>query len=280
MDRLFTGHYRRFDAQGIPAYPNGTHNYTTVCSYALANWEAYLKTGVESRLKTFLLMADFLLSKSDLSEPDNLFLWDEAANRLSAMYQGEVMSVFVRAWSYTQKEVFLEAAQKSMMPLTRKICDKGVLGKISVNGVLWYEERCNPPSRHILNGMIYTLWGLRDVMAISTNPLAKELWEQGVESVAKSLELFDTGFWSRYWVPEDGLEYVASMMYHNLHVIQLEQLYAQTGNKIFNEYAGRFESYARSPINRIKAIRGIWVGKRKMKPELEHIKLTQREPVS
>lgn len=268
IDRLCAGHYRCFDAQGIPANNNGIYNYTTVCSYALANWEAYLKTGDENRLKTFLQMADFLLSKSDLSEPGNLYLWDEAANRLSAMYQGEAMSVFVRAWGHTKKEIFLEAAQKSMMPLTRKIGDKGVLGKISANGVLWYEERCNPPSRHILNGMIYTLWGLRDVMAVCANPLAKELWEQGIDSVAKSLDLFDTGFWSRYWVPEDDLEYVASMMYHNLHVIQLEQLSAQSGNKNLKEYATIFESYAKLPLNRIKAIKGIWKGKRKLQLEL------------
>ncbi len=268
MDRLTSGHYRWFDKDGVPSNQKGIHNYTTVCSYALGNWETYLTKGTQSHLETFLKMADFLLGRSEWMADGSVLLWDEAAHRLSAMYQGEAMSVFVRAFGCTQKEVFLKAAQGCVRPLTLKVTDGGVAGVISHNGAIWYEERCHPPSRHILNGMIYTLWGLRDVMAVSGDKLAKELWEQGVESVVNSLSLFDTGYWSRYWIPEDDLDYVASIMYHNLHVVQLTTLYQQTGKKCFKQYAEQFEDYATSAMNRIKAIIGIWHGKKRLRKEL------------
>jgi len=260
MDRLTSGHYRWFDKEGVPVNQRGVHNYTTVCSYALANWESYLTKGTNSHRETFLKMADFLLGQSEQRADGNVLL--------SAMYQGEAMSVFVRAYLSTQKEVFLDAAKGCVLPLTRKVVEEGVSGVISHNGAIWYEERCHPPTRHILNGMVYTLWGLRDVMLASGDKLATELWEQGVESVAKSLSLFDTGYWSRYWIPEDDLDYVASIMYHNLHVVQLTALYQQTGKESFKQYAEQFEGYAASPTNRIKAITGIWRGKKRLRTEM------------
>jgi hypothetical protein len=268
MDRLTSGHYRWFDKDGVPVNKKGVHNYTTVCSYALANWETYLTKGTESHRETFLKIAGFLLEQSEGRADGSVLLWDEAAHRLSAMYQGEAMSVFVRAWGCTQKESFLQAAKGCVLPLTRKVVDCGVAGVISHNGAVWYEERCNPPTRHILNGMVYTLWGLRDVMRASSDKRATELWEQGVDSVAKSLFLFDTGYWSRYWIPEDDLNYVASIMYHNLHVVQLKALYQQTGQEVFKSYADRFEQYAGSPANRVKAVMGIWHGKKRLRAEL------------
>lgn len=271
MDRLTSGHYRWFDRDGVPVNQRGIHNYTTVCSYALANWETHLTKGTQSHRETFLKMADFLLGQSEQRADGNVLLWDEAAHRLSAMYQGEAMSVFVRAYSSTQKEVFLQAAKGCVLPLTRKVADDGVAGVISYNGAVWYEERCHPPSRHILNGMIYTLWGLRDVMVASGDKLATELWEQGVESVAKSLPLFDTGYWSSYWIPEDDLDYVASIMYHNLHVVQLTALYQQTGLDVFKSYSDRLEQYAGSPTNRIKAVLGIWHGKKRLRTEMSSL---------
>lgn len=267
MDRLTSGHYRWFDENGVPVGNGGMHNYTTVCSYALANWETHLFSGAENNRIVFLMMAEFLLARCEIRTDGNVLLWDEAAHRLSAMYQGEAMSVFVRAWECTQNERYLEAARGCVRPLTRKIADGGVAGVISRNNEVWYEERCNPPSRHILNGMIYTLWGLRDVVAASKDKLASELWEQGIASVARSLSFFDTGFWSRYWVPEDGLDYVASIMYHNLHVVQLRALYQQTGVEVFKKTADQFEQYARSPIKRVKAVIGICKGKRQLRKE-------------
>jgi heparosan-N-sulfate-glucuronate 5-epimerase len=171
------------------------------------------------------------------------------------------MSVFIRAWNYTQSDSFRKAAKGCVLPLARNIDQNGVSETIQTNGAIWYEERCRKPLRHILNGMIYTLWGLRDVYLAIGDSLALELLEQGVDSVARSLPLFDTGYWSSYWIPEDGIEYVASMMYHNLHVVQLAVLASQTGKNEFQVYADRFAGYGTRPHCRLRAAVAIARGK-------------------
>jgi hypothetical protein len=67
------------------------------------------------------------------------------------------------------------------------------------------------------------------------------------------LPLFDNGFWSWYWVCESDPSYIASMMYHSMHVGQLLSLAAQTGREELRNYGLKFQSYASSPICRSRA---------------------------
>ena len=258
FQRVEEGHYTSFDAEGLPVRiaPDGGrqyHNYSTLCSYALANWEKYQLTGDRSFAEILERTASYFLRTGEVLADGTLLLWDEYRHTLSSIYQGEAMSVFVRAWQYSRNERFCDAAKGCVLPLTRKVGEGGVAQTIAANGAVWYEERCWPPVRHILNGMNYALWGLRDVALATGDPLAKELLDQGLDSVERSLPLYDTGYWSRYWVAEDALNYVASMMYHNLHIVQLTVLARQTGRKSFQAYADRFRDYAGRFPNRMRA---------------------------
>ena len=129
----------------------------------------------------------------------------------------------------------------------------------TIRNSVWFLEG----GKKILNGHIYALLGLYDLLKVSNNIKVESLFNEGVESVKNLLPLFDSGFWSWYWI--NNPKYMASAMYHNLHICQLEILYNITGIDEFNVFATKFERYARSPIYRILSGFFLFVGKIRMK---------------
>jgi hypothetical protein len=261
--RLASGHFNRFDAMGLPLDPSRDghgliHNYTTVCAFALAHWDRYLRTGGEDSRQTLLAAAEYLMRTSDREESHSLRLRAELpgaghVGQLSAMFQGEAISVLCRAWWATKASRYLDAAIACLAPFGVPVERGGVLGHVSACRYPWYEEHTAQPLRHILNGMIYALWGLRDLVVTADHCPARRLFEAGVESVAAVLPRFDTGFWSWYWIPEQGRCYIASMMYHNLHICQLTALARQTGIAELQTWADCFQTYARNARCRLRA---------------------------
>jgi hypothetical protein len=162
------------------------------------------------------------------------------------MYQGEAISVLSRAWQATNKPEFLDAANDCLGVFEIPVADGGILGKISALNLPWFEEYPAQSPNHVLNGMIFALWGLRDLVTACNSSRSKELFEVGVESVCKSIQLFDNGFWSWYWISEAEKPYISSMMYHGLHICQLNALAAQTSREDLRLAATQFSSYSRS----------------------------------
>jgi hypothetical protein len=105
----------------------------------------------------------------------------------------------------------------------------------------------------VLNGMVFAIWGLRDVALLTGYRHLEELWRDGVESILIALPSFDSGFWSWYSIAETGKPYIASMMYHNLHIAQLTALWQQTGRPDFRQWAERWRSYSGRQICRARA---------------------------
>ena len=132
--------------------------------------------------------------------------------------------------------------------------DDGVMGVVEPGNVHWYEEYPgNPLYPHVLNGMIAALWGLRDLFVLNADARAKKLFDAGVDSIARALPRFDTGYWSLYSLAGSRGAYLASMKYHAVHITQLRILAAQTGRAELQATADRFVGYARNPLNRIHA---------------------------
>lgn len=268
--RIIEGHYPHFDENGVPMWPrpdgNGHfYHYTTMFSFALGQSDYYLLTGDSKYLKSVLAVADYVL-KTHIEQDDGALLKEindnnEHTGNVSAMTQGEAMSVLCRASEYSGNEVYASIAEKLILPFEKDVNEGGVLGKISSLNLLWYEEYVNQPLNHVLNGMVYSLWGLRDLHALTGNEIAQKLYLSGVKYIETALPHFDSGFWTYYWIAEKGSNYVSSMMYHNLHICQLKALYNQTGIETFREYADKFIKYSQSPLNRLKAAKEISVAK-------------------
>lgn len=272
--RIIEGHYPHFDKSGVPMWPKDSvgsndsgyfYHYTTMCSYALGQSDFYLTTGDITHLKKLVAVSDYILKSGIVSEKGILLKESDEngyhTGNISAMVQGEAMSVLCRAYEYSSDARYLDYALDLLPPFLFGVNDGGIIGKISLINANWYEEYISQPFFHVLNGMIYSLWGLRDLYLTSENSSALELFNTGAECVAKALPLFDTGYWSYYWIPENGKRYTASMMYHNLHICQLYGLYNQTDIIEFKEYADKFVCYAENPLNRAKALKDIFKAK-------------------
>lgn len=256
-DRLYDNHYDLFDEKGYPIRKNKkgetVYNYTTLCSYALANWQEYLETGDKKFLNPLFLVVDYLKNNHETTDYGGVIF--TMGGRTCAMSQGEALAVIARAYEVRPDKELIEFARKIIRPFEVFVPDRGVKGYFKEVDTIWYEENTTLPYKHILNGMNYALMGLYDIYQVLPElQEAKELWEKGIESLQKALPLFDTGKWSHYWWDESPTpHYIASAMYHNLHICQLRHLYSLSGIEQFKIYADKFESYQNSFLNRMNA---------------------------
>ena len=254
-DRLYQGHYLDFDDKGIPMFHARSgklvHFCTGMCSFAFAHWEEFLNTGDKTHAEHVVKVADYLLGMAETRDNGALMLLDydsdDGDNGVTcAMNQGESISAVCRAYSYTGKQIYLDAALKMAIPFGYEYGQDGVRGKLP-NNEYWYLEG----GKMILNGHNYTLFGLNDLYTISSEQWVKDHLDTGIASLIKSINLFDNGYWSWYWVNKPL--YIASAMYHNLHICQLQALAKLSGHDKLQQYALRFANYAQSPVKRGRA---------------------------
>nr|CAG4641504.1 EOG090X0272 [Eurycercus lamellatus] len=96
---------------------------------------------------------------------------------------------------------YLEAALKGMKPFSISSTDGGVRAYF-MNQYPFYEEYPTTPPSFVLNGFIYSLIGLYDVLSLTPQDQAlgdaRLLFDQGMQSLKKLLPLFDTGSGSVY----------------------------------------------------------------------------------
>lgn len=255
-DRLYQGHYLNFDANGLPMFPSRTgelvHFCTGMCSFAFAHWEEFLNTGEDAHASHVLNVADYLIKMAEPRNNGALMLLDYDSDKRDngitcGMNQGESISVLCRAFCISNNTDYLDAAKRMAIPFGVDYGVEGVRGYLELNKAPWYLEG----GKMILNGHNYSLFGLLDLYAVSGEKWVKEYLDTGIKSVVESVHYFDTGYWSWYWLNRPL--YIASAMYHNLHVCQLKALAGVSGENTLLIYANRFSDYAESPVNRTRA---------------------------
>ncbi|MEP7164093.1 MAG: D-glucuronyl C5-epimerase family protein [Ferruginibacter sp.] len=255
-DRLYQGHYLDFDPQGLPLFPSQAgklvHFCTGMCSFAFAHWEEFLNTGKQEHAAHVIKVADYLISMSEERVNGALMVLDydsdEKDNGITcAMNQGESISVLCRAYCITQNNDYKAAALRMGIPFGFNYGHNGVRGKLEQNNAVWYLEA----GKMILNGHNYSLFGLADLANISGEASVKNHLDTGIRSLIDSIEYFDNGFWS--WYSLNKPLYIASAMYHNLHICQLKALSIIAGSDNLDTWSEKFASYARSPAKRARA---------------------------
>jgi len=103
---------------------------------------------------------------------------------------------------------------------------------------LWIEEYPLAEPAHILNGFIYSLFGVYDLYEATGNKKAKEIWDGGIKTLVNKLDEYDMdGAWSKYDLFE---QLPAQPFYHQVHVKQLNELYLLTDEPLFKEYAEKW----------------------------------------
>jgi hypothetical protein len=97
---------------------------------------------------------------------------------------------------------------------------------------------------YILNGHTGALLHIWQYYEIANNPLAKTIFDKGINYLKHNLWKYDTGSWTRYDLKPIGqIENLATLGYHKVHIEHLNALYNITGEPILKEYADKFNKY-------------------------------------
>ena len=209
-----------------------------IFQYGLAAYDLFLKTGDKTYKNKLIACADWAVENQQEDGGWVTFAYKDPDHPYSSMAQGEAISMLIRAHIVTKDERYMSAAHKAKKFMLSPI-NEGGTAEHSANGVLLYEDTNNPV---ILNGWIFSLWGLYDYCKYAKDENAQEELEETLSALKKYLPRFDIKYWSKY---EDGKR-IAAPFYHKLHIAQLNVMYDLFGDEIYKEYADRWEKYQNS----------------------------------
>lgn len=245
----------KFDENGVPMC-GGVDGFIyfpiNIAQYGFILHAEWLETKSENTLETLINCISVLESLK--SEKNGTFVWYhhhyEAKYKIdspwaSAMAQGEVISFYLRMYQILKSDFLLDTAMKAYEFLKFDYKDGGVR-RIDENGCLWFEEYPSNPPSYVLNGFIYTIFGLYDLYRVTQNSDVKKDIDLCIETLKCNLHKFDAGYWSYYDLLKKEL--VRYYYQKNVHVPQLEVLYLLTNESIFEKYKRKWEKTV-NPIN-------------------------------
>lgn len=238
-----------FDKNGVPTIKNskGELDYfpINIAQYGFMLHADFLETQDK---KTLTTLNNCLAVLENIKEENkNYTVWyhhyhsdryNLKAPWASAMAQGEVVSFYLRMHQILKKDSLLQTAQKAYQFLKIDYKDGGVRRR-DEKGYLWFEEYPSDPPSYVLNGFIYTLFGLYDLYRVTKSNEVKQDIDQSIETLKNNLHRFDAGYWSNY-----DLYYKELVRYYyqkNVHIPQLQILYILTKEPIFDKYAKKWK---------------------------------------
>jgi hypothetical protein len=169
-------------------------------------------------------------------------------NWVSGMYQGIILSALVRAAAITNENKYFNLANKVYNSFNNYLGNKYGFKYRDKYG-LWFEEAPKFPPNHILNGYIFSIWGLYDYYKLIHSDEIWEVWQECINTLKNTIHLYDAGFWSYYNLNSN----LASYKYHiNIHIPQLKAMYRITNIDSFREMAERWEKYSNSFYSRFR----------------------------
>lgn len=168
----------------------------------------------------------------------------------SAMAQGQGMSLLTRAYYHTKNITYLNAALKGTGVFKLSSEENGVRATF-MDKYHWYEEYPTTPSLYVLNGFIYSLIGLHDLILAAPDGQKDEadaLFKDGMKSLKSMLLMFDAGagtFYDLRHISMRASPNLARWDYHTLHVSLLMFLSGIDDDPIFRVTSQRWAGYTK-----------------------------------
>ena len=216
-----------------------------IFQYGLGAYDLYLQTKNSKYYKKFSQSVQWAIQNQEDSGAWSNFYYVYPDNPYGAMCQGEGASLLVRMYTKTKDPKYLNAAIKAIDFMLLPI-DQGGTSLYKDDLLILLEYTHLEP---VLNGWVFALFGLYDVFLVSNREEFKIVLDKTIYALKKYLSRFDTGYWSYY----DLDKKIASPFYHNLHIAQLDALYAITNDSEFLQYHEKFTMYNRRFLNKAYA---------------------------
>jgi hypothetical protein len=228
-----------------------------ISQWALGCYERYLEGEGEVWLNAARQAGDYLVAEQSAGggwyeEHAHPHTFVVRAPWLSAMAQGQCVSVLVRLFLESGEARFAESAAHGMRPLAKPFAEGGVRSHLAGSPIL--EEYPTDPPSHVLNGAIFALWGYYDAWRGLDDAEAGEGFRDCLDTLSENGHRWDTGSWSRYDLYPHPSINVASPFYHALHIDQLRATDTVFPTPEIATLAATFEAYAARRRNRIEAV--------------------------
>lgn len=213
-----------------------------IFQYGLAAYDLYLLSNKQDidALEKMKSCAEWAVLNQQKDGAWVTFDYENPEYPYSSMAQGEGISLLIRAYIATGHMKYMEAARKAKDFMLLPI-EKGGTTKYKGNDIYFYE--C-PREPLILNGWIFSLWGLFDYCKINDDREARRILDLTLRTLERDLPSYDLGYWSKY----EDKKRIASPFYHKLHIAQLRVMYDLTGKDIYKFYADRWDGFSKNWI--------------------------------
>lgn len=245
------------DTYGIPVIKSNSGALITfpitAFQKAVGHWDCWLESGRRdtAHSEAFANIVRWALDNQDVNGGWTTWshLYPDTTFPYSAMSQGEGLSVLTRAYTESPTENLKAAIERAESLILTDLESGGVCWRDSAGLVLEEKPFAEPGS--ILNGWVYSLFGLYDLAILFPSEERKANLASTVNALATRLERYDTGYWSSY----DLLGNLASPFYHDVHVAQLEILDSVFGKQfpVFGAVKNRWRNWSHSRLHRTRA---------------------------
>jgi heparosan-N-sulfate-glucuronate 5-epimerase len=251
------GIFANLDAEGIPYCINGkekTYSIVAVIQYGLMCYDLFLQDiDVLKNRNSFQNCINWLEQNKN-NFKDSVVWRSEARDYynlpegwISGMYQGQAISIYLRAYQLFGEASYLDTAEKIYNSFKYDY-NEGGFKRIDNQGCIWFEEYPSSTPSYVLNGYIYAIFGIYDLYRVSKRDDVKELWESCVHTIEVNLPKYDVWYWSVY---DQLKEQLVSFYYQkNVHIPLMKIMYLLTEKEIFNKYAIKWEHNLNNPIHR------------------------------
>ena len=218
---------------------------------ALGHWDQWLMKKDDEDKREFLTLCNWLVEHQHDNGGWDTWKFFEGPHCMnySAMTQGLALSVLSRGLKLTNDTRFQQTAEKAVNLFMTPV-GKGGVTNFEKSGV-FLEEFPAEQRNTILNGWIFALFGLYDYNLAFDDHRIKNMFEQSINTMARHLHSYDSGYWSYY---DDARKRLTSLFYHNLHISQLEALCLISHDPVFKKYHRQWTIFRDRFINRTRAL--------------------------
>lgn len=253
-------HFGPFDDAGIPMQRFGdldpVYVPSRVAAFAFAHWHRAQADQCAESMAAFVTAAQWFLNQPDGRIEHGFPLAGMDPPWLSCLAQGEAMSILARYYSITKDTRCIDQARAAFDWMAKPI-DGGGTCDILPDGRPFLEEYPGTRHRHVLNGCLYGVIGMLDLLRVATYAEVSAFSRNIVDATAATIKGWEARGWSLYDLPQEGAHANFNTPgYQRVHIALLRYVGYAMNVPEFLSAAERLTATLEQPLSRIRALVG------------------------